>query len=184
LRDFIQSHLVQVLSMVTMEAPAAFDSDRVHAAKEAALGQVQPVPPDKLGERAIRGQYKGYREEVNDLESNTETYAEITVYSQAGRWHGVPFKMLTGKALDERRAEVVVNWRDEPATHISMEGHTRAYERVLADAVRGDHTIFSTKAEILDSWRILQPVVQAWQHGDQDLIIYEPGSPGPRQNGG
>jgi glucose-6-phosphate 1-dehydrogenase len=175
LRDFIQSHLIQVLGLVTMDAPPEFDSQPVHAAKEAALAQIEPVPSAK----AVRGQYAGYREEAGNPNSVTETFAAVTAYSQAERWQGVPLKLLTGKALDERRSEVVVNWRGQPAGHFSMQGHNLAYERVLADAVRGDHTIFSTKDEILNSWRILQPVIEAWQQNGEDLVIYQPGTEGP-----
>jgi glucose-6-phosphate 1-dehydrogenase len=174
LRDFVQSHLMQVLGILTMEAPAEFESGAVHAAKETALKQIDEVS----AEQAARGQYRGYREEVNNPDSFTETFAAVTLYSQAGRWQGVPFKLLTGKALDERRTEVTVKWRDQLTEHLSLQDDSRPYERVFADAVRGDHTVFSTKEEILNSWRILQPVVAAWQQNGDDLIIYEPGSKG------
>jgi glucose-6-phosphate 1-dehydrogenase len=58
-------------------------------------------------------------------------------------------------------------------------GHPDAYERVLIDAVRGDHSLFATSDEVLESWRILQPVLDVWEQGSDDLVIYQPGSAGP-----
>jgi glucose-6-phosphate 1-dehydrogenase len=58
-------------------------------------------------------------------------------------------------------------------------GHPDAYERVLIDAVRGDHSLFATSDEVLESWRILQPVLDIWEQGSDDLVIYQPGSAGP-----
>lgn len=178
LRDFIQSHLVQVLGLVTMDVPPELNSPEIHHAKETALAKIEPAEPDNT----VRGQYAGYRDEVKNDKSSTETYAAVTVYSQAKRWQGVPFKMLTGKALDERRTEIEIEWRDQDSTHLSLQSGNLAYERVFADAVRGDQTVFSSRQEIINSWKILQPLVEAWQRDSQDLIIYEPGSAGPAPN--
>jgi len=54
-----------------------------------------------------------------------------------------------------------------------------AYERVLVDAVRGDHTLFATAGEILESWRIIQPVLNEWSKNSSDLVIYKKGTKGP-----
>jgi glucose-6-phosphate 1-dehydrogenase len=59
------------------------------------------------------------------------------------------------------------------------EGHPDAYERVLIDAVRGDHALFSTNEEVLASWRILQPILDAWKRNSDDLRSYAVGSKGP-----
>lgn len=57
--------------------------------------------------------------------------------------------------------------------------HPDAYERVLVDAVRGDHSLFATSEEVLEAWRILQPVLDAWEQSGSDLRLYAPGSDGP-----
>src|SRR4030088_3318340 len=57
--------------------------------------------------------------------------------------------------------------------------HPDAYERVLADAVRGDHSLFTTSDEVLASWRILQRASNAWEQSNTDLKSYPPGSNGP-----
>jgi glucose-6-phosphate 1-dehydrogenase len=59
-------------------------------------------------------------------------------------------------------------------------GHPDAYERVIVDAVKGEHSLFATSEEVLATWRILQPVLDAWEQGSDDLVNYEFGSDGPK----
>jgi len=220
LRDFIQSHLIQILGIIIMDKPEALDSAHIHASKLTALNQVAPVPSDQVAQLAKRGQYEGYREEVNNADSVTETFAEINVQSLSERWRDVPIKLVTGKGLDEHKTEIRVDFRGsekvannellfriqpnegleldlvtkkpgytDEAQSTAMEfsyksgfnnnGHPNAYERVLVDAVRGDHTLFATSDEILASWRIVQPVLDAWSKNSNDLKFYEQGSAGP-----
>lgn len=217
LRDFIQSHLLQVLAIVTMDKPDVFDSEHIHVSKQQVMDQIEPVPADKLGERVIRGQYEGYRKEVGNEASVTETYAGVSVYINSPRWQGVPIRLSTGKALAERKTEVRVSFhgasgetnnhlrfRIQPNEGIELDlvtkkpgfsdevqttamdfsynhdfenhGHPDAYERVLVDAVRGDHTLFATSQEVLASWRVLQPVVNEWAKRSDDLVFYKPGT--------
>lgn len=184
LRDFIQSHLIQILGIITMQKPDALDSDHIHANKQAALDQIKPVDKSEVEKVARRGQYSGYREEVNNPESTTETFAEVTLFSSAERWQDIPIKLLTGKGLDEKKTEIRIDVKGASSKEklvfsIDQEGHPNAYEKVLVDAIRGDHTLFATSDEILASWRILQPVLDAWGNNSDDLVIYEPGTPGP-----
>jgi glucose-6-phosphate 1-dehydrogenase len=218
LRDFIQSHLLQIMGIVTMDKPEDLSSQDIHSSKQTALGQVEPVPSDKVSERVVRGQYSGYREEVDNPGSNTETFAAVTLFIENKRWKGVPIKLMTGKALDERRTEVRINFKGDgssnrlvfriqpnegievdlatkkPGFDYAVEktamdfsyknkfdgaGHPDAYERVLVDAVRGDHTLFATSSEVLAAWTIVQPVLDVWASSGDDLKVYQPGSKGP-----
>jgi glucose-6-phosphate 1-dehydrogenase len=221
LRDFIQSHLLQILGIVAMDEPSVLDSQNIHEAKQSLLEQVEPIPTDQINDRVTRGQYQGYREEVKNPDSVTETYAAITVFIKSQRWERVPIKLVTGKALDEHKTEVCVTFHGKPMAATSNQlrfriqpnegieldlrtkkpgytqesqttamdfsyhndfdnhGHPNAYERVLVDAVRGDHTLFATSQEVLASWRIVQPVLDSWAKQSDDLQFYEPGSSGP-----
>ncbi len=220
LRDLIQSHLLQILGIVTMDKPEVLDSEHIHASKQAILQQVEPVPSGEVKNRVVRGQYRGYRKEVNNSESVTETYAAITVFINSPRWQNVPIKLLSGKCLNERKTEICVvfhgsadnvnnqlRFRIQPNEGIELDfvtkkpgyayevqttamdfsysndfndhGHPNAYERVLVDAVRGDHTLFATSEEVLASWKIIQPVMDEWAKQADDLIFYEPGSDKP-----
>ena len=111
LRDFIQSHLIQILGIITMDKPEVLDSEHIHTSKQAALDTVVAVPAEQVVQLVKRGQYKGYREEVNNADSVTETFAEINILSNSERWKGVPIKLTTGKGLDEHKTEVRVVFR-------------------------------------------------------------------------
>jgi len=223
LRDFIQSHLMQVLAIVTMDKPEIFDSEHIHKAKQELMQKIEAVPGDKVVTRALRGQYNGYRDEVKNADSITETYAAVTVYIDNERWQKVPIRLSTGKALSERKTEITVSFDGETgekvnhlrfriqpnegieldlltkkpgfsdelqttimdfsyANDFASHGHPDAYERVLVDAVRGDHTLFATDEEVLASWRVLQPVVNEWSKNGSDLVFYKPGTTEPHRS--
>jgi glucose-6-phosphate 1-dehydrogenase len=108
LRDLIQSHLLQVLSLVIMEEPSTLTATHVHAEKLKALEAITPVAPNEVTKRAVRGQYNGYREEVKNPDSYTETFARITLDINNDRWRGVPVIVQTGKRLDRKTTQVTL----------------------------------------------------------------------------
>ncbi len=216
LRDFIQSHLLQLLALVTMDRPTEFTGEHIHAAKQAVLERVAAIAADQIDKLAVRGQYAGYREEVANPSSNTETFASIKLSVANERWQGVPITLWTGKALADTKTEICVNFEDaanktnqlrfriQPNEGIEIDllakkpgfdyevqpvamdftyqqdftepGHPNAYERVLVDAVRGDRTLFATSQEVLESWRIVQPVIEHWQGSGEGLVLYAQGT--------
>ena len=221
LRDFIQSHLLQLLAIIAMERPEKIDSQHIHESKQQILSRVLAIPPDHIDKDAIRGQYKGYREEVGNKKSNTETFAGIRVFIDDPGWQNVPFTLWTGKNLSEKKTEIKIcfNGRDgEKANYLRLriqphEGievdllakkpgfdtelqpavmdfsyqqsfnnheHPDAYERVLVDAVRGDRTLFATSQEVIEAWRIVQPVLHNWSRDSDNMISYNAGTPGTK----
>jgi len=108
LRDLIQSHLLQLLAIVTMEKPVKLDSENIHNEKLKLLETVTAVAPDRVALQTLRGQYIGYREEVHNPSSNVETFARIGLSIDNERWRGVPITLETGKALAEKVTEVTV----------------------------------------------------------------------------
>lgn len=222
LRDIIQSHLIQVLALVTMDKPAQMTAEAIHEAKEQMMALIMPPTADRLTDDTVRGQYASYRQEAANVSSQTETYAAVKLTIESARWEGVPMYIRTGKALKDKATEIVVVFRDdiEPETenhltiriqpnegivlnlHIKQPGFDSAtedvqmnfcydeyfgdasptaYERVLVDALRGDKTLFATSREVLESWRIVEPILQSWQSDQQPLYIYEDGSWGPEK---
>lgn len=113
LRDFVQSHLLQLLALVTMEQPDEMTSDAIHAKKLELLTAIKPIAPDKISEQAIRGQYEGYLNEVNNHSSVTETYAAIRLDIDTPRWKDVPVLLRTGKAMAEKVSEITLVFRDK-----------------------------------------------------------------------
>jgi glucose-6-phosphate 1-dehydrogenase len=107
LRDVIQGHLMQLLSLMLMDIPAEYDWDQLPAARLAALAQLKPADPEK----AVRAQYDGYRNEANNARSMVETFVSMQLTSQDPRWKDVPFTLTTGKAMDRKTTEIRVNFR-------------------------------------------------------------------------
>jgi glucose-6-phosphate 1-dehydrogenase len=117
LRDLIQSHLLQVLTLVTMELPEEHNSADVHREKLKLLQSVKPIAPNEVATRAVRGQYKGYRDEVGNPGSITETFARIEVDIDNDRWRGVPILIQTGKRLARKDTSIAIGFGDPAARH-------------------------------------------------------------------
>jgi glucose-6-phosphate 1-dehydrogenase len=110
-RDMVQNHILQVLALVTMEAPASLNPVDTRAAKLALLRAVHPLDPTA----AVAGQYDGYRGVAGvPVESRRETYAAARIAIENWRWQGVPIFFRTGKAMARQVAEVVVRLKDAP----------------------------------------------------------------------
>jgi glucose-6-phosphate 1-dehydrogenase len=121
LRDIIQNHVFQVLSLLTMEPPASFYPEAIRDEKAKLFHAMQPLDPATV----VRGQYTsgrlggeavpGYREEDNvDPNSSTETFVALQLCIDNWRWAGVPIYLRTGKRLPRRATEVLVSFRDVP----------------------------------------------------------------------
>ncbi|ORY05005.1 glucose-6-P dehydrogenase [Basidiobolus meristosporus CBS 931.73] len=117
IRDVMQNHLLQVFSVLTMEKPKSLDSERIRDAKVELLKCVNPIKKEDLliGQytNSTDGEKKGYREdETVPDDSTTPTYAAVTLFIKNSRWEGVPFILKCGKALDQLKTEVRIQFRD------------------------------------------------------------------------
>lgn len=121
IRDMIQNHATQLLALVAMEAPAAFDAAAIRAEKVKVLRSVAPIRKDDI----VLGQYTsgtvdgrevpGYREEDGvDPSSDTETYAALRLHVASWRWQGVPFYLRTGKRMERRLTRILIRFRRPP----------------------------------------------------------------------
>ncbi|MDB4955644.1 MAG: glucose-6-phosphate 1-dehydrogenase [Myxococcales bacterium] len=114
-RDVIQNHLLQVMSLVTMEVPASFSPDDIRDEKSQVLRSVRPLTLNEVANDCVRGQYRGYREEQGVApESQTPTYAAMRFMIDSWRWQGVPFYLRAGKKLAERLTEVSIHFKSVP----------------------------------------------------------------------
>lgn len=109
LRDMIQSHLLQILALVTMEVPEMLSSEAIHAAKLKLLTSIKPLKVDQ----ALRGQYDGYTKDVKNPKSRTETFAVVRLNINNRRWRNVPILLKTGKALDKKSSTITVTFSDD-----------------------------------------------------------------------
>ncbi|WP_321960515.1 glucose-6-phosphate dehydrogenase [Paraburkholderia sp. J7] len=125
LRDMVQNHLLQLLSIVAMEPPHSMDADAVRDEKLRVLRALKPLREEDIRQNVVRGQYRagvgggapvpGYAEEPGvSHDSVTETFVALKVEIENWRWSGVPFFLRTGKRLAGRVAEIVVNFRPVP----------------------------------------------------------------------
>lgn len=125
LRDMIQNHLLQILSLIAMEPPAAFNADEIRARKVDVLRAIRPIPVDQLHQFASRGQYGpgwmegervvGYRNEPDvDPSSNTETFAALKLFIDNWRWQDIPFYLRTGKRLAQKTSQAIIQFRPVP----------------------------------------------------------------------
>lgn len=107
LRDVMQNHLMQLVATVAMEQPKSFTKEAVRDARAAAIKAIRCIEPDEVESSVVRGQYVGYRNEVNvKPDSMTETFAAMRMYVDTPRFDGVPFYIRAGKMLEENIVEI------------------------------------------------------------------------------
>jgi glucose-6-phosphate 1-dehydrogenase len=114
-KDMFQNHLLQLLSLVAMEPPASHNADDQRDEKVKVIKAIRKISRDQVNLHAVRGQYRGYREEEGVAsDTRTATYAAIRFYIDNWRWQGVPFYLRSGKNLKEKVSEVVVQFKRPP----------------------------------------------------------------------
>ena len=116
MRDMMQNHLMQLLCLIAMEPPAKFNPDAVRDEKLKVIRALDPVGRDDV----VRGQYQGtgsragYRNQVGNRDSTTESFVALRANISNWRWAGTPFYLRTGKRLKERASEIAVVFKDAP----------------------------------------------------------------------
>ena len=240
LRDMVQNHMLQLLTLTAMEPPVALDADSIRDEKVKVLRSLRPLGTQDIESQVVRGQYGsgaidgralvGYRQEdrVNP-ESNTETYVALRLHIDNFRWSGVPFYLRTGKRLPVRSAEIIVRFREQPGVLYFGQKHhmlgpnllvikiqpeegiflqfnakqpgtqstivpvkmdycqnchaginsPEAYERLLADVMRGDSTLFTRWDEVEYAWHFVDQIASLWEKTGAGVELYPAGDWGP-----
>ncbi|MDO8938840.1 MAG: glucose-6-phosphate dehydrogenase [Methylicorpusculum sp.] len=125
LRDMLQNHLLQILTFVAMEPPATLEAQSIHSEKIKVLKALRPITAKNVKEKTVRGQYTagymkgkpvpGYLEEEGaNTKSITESFVALRVDIDNWRWAGVPFYLRTGKRMNGKRTEIVINFKRLP----------------------------------------------------------------------
>jgi glucose-6-phosphate 1-dehydrogenase len=125
LRDMVENHMMQLLSLACMEPPVAFDANAVRDEKSKVIRSIRPIPRSQTDEFTVRGQYgpgsiggkdvPGYRQEDGvDPKSNTETYVALKFFIDNWRWAGVPFYLRHGKRLPRQATEIAITFKVPP----------------------------------------------------------------------
>ncbi|BCA94100.1 glucose-6-phosphate 1-dehydrogenase [Legionella antarctica] len=124
-RDMLQNHLLQILSLVAMEPPLDLSAESIRSEKLKVLKSLRMISKANIQDHAVRAQYAGnvikgkiipgYLEEKGANQgSKTETFVAIKAYIDNWRWSGVPFYLLTGKRLEKKQSEVVIYFKSQP----------------------------------------------------------------------
>jgi glucose-6-phosphate 1-dehydrogenase len=145
LRDMVQNHLTQLLTLIAMEVPTAFEADAIRYEKIKVLRSVAPLSPGD----AVFGQYApgtvqgreapGYRAEPGvRADSQTETYVALRLAIDSWRWQGVPFYLRTGKRLARKLTQIVVTFREPPICFFHPLDGCEPHSNVLAITLQPD----------------------------------------------
>ncbi len=124
LRDMVQNHIMQLVCLFAMEPPSSLDHDAVRDEKIKVLRALRPMTGEQVRASSVRGQYKagainketvqGYIDELGGAESDTETFVALKLEIDNWRWSNVPFYLRTGKRLQGKHSEIVVQFEDVP----------------------------------------------------------------------
>ena len=148
-RDMVQNHLLQLLTMVAMEAPSAMDAESLRNKKVDVLRAIRRWTPEEAVQNTVHGQYAGYLDEPGVPEdSTTATYVALRMHIDNWRWRGVPFYLRTGKALAGKVSEVVVQFQAPPHLMFSPDPNREISPNALALCIQPDegaHLILESK---------------------------------------
>ncbi|QGP78656.1 glucose-6-phosphate dehydrogenase [Sphingobium sp. CAP-1] len=137
LRDMVQNHMLQILSIIAMEPPARMDPTAVRDEKVKALRSLRPMTAETVKTHSVRGQYTpgavqgqivtGYADELGQP-SDTETFVALKAYIDNWRWQGVPFYLRTGKRMPARQSEIVIQFKPVRHSIFGRDGHGTGLE--------------------------------------------------------
>jgi len=232
IRDILQNHLTQVLSILTMERPVSFAAEDIRDEKVKLLRAIPPIEKEDV----LLGQYVAANDKPGYLDDSTvpkgskcPTFAACTLWIHNPRWEGVPFILKAGKALNEAKAEIRIQYKDvtqgifknigrnelviriQPSEAVYIKMNTKlpgletramptemdltykrrftdvkipeAYEALILDAFRGDHSNFVRDDELDQAWKIFTPILHWIEGRDGEAPIPHPypyGSRGPK----
>ena len=150
MRDMIQNHLLQLLCLIAMEPPCSLDANDIRDEKVKVLKTLRPILPAQIASRTVRAQYTagssmgesvpGYND-GHDTKSNTETFAALRVDIDNWRWNGVPFYIRSGKRMQKRNSEVVIQFKTMPHSIFAEENGSSIVDNKLVIKLQPEESI-------------------------------------------
>jgi glucose-6-phosphate 1-dehydrogenase len=177
LRDLVQNHMLQLLALLAMEPPTAFEANRLRNEKLKVLEAIVPPSVSEVPSMAIRGQYGpgvvggatalGYREEEGvNPDSRTETYAALRLHIHNWRWADVPFYLRTGKRLARKVTEIAVILKPVPHLPFQSSGSVGIQRNQIVLTVQPDEGVsVSLGAKIPGPTMRIRPVNMEFRYG-------------------
>jgi glucose-6-phosphate 1-dehydrogenase len=173
LRDIIQNHMMQLLSLIAMEPPVSLHASDIQNEKVKVLESVRPFSKEDFKKNIIRGQYgtgfingqkvEGYRQEANvNPNSPVETYAAMRLFIDNWRWNGVPFYLRGGKRLPKKGTEIAIIFKDAPGVLFNVKNESN----VLALRIQPDEGIaMRINCKVPGPYSPIQPVKMDFRYG-------------------
>jgi glucose-6-phosphate 1-dehydrogenase len=177
MRDMIQNHLMQLLSLTAMEPPVSYDADAVRDEKVKVLRAIRPIVPEEVALYTARGQYgagsvggkseRAYREEKGVASnSQTETYVALKLFIDNWRWGGVPFYLRSGKCLPKRASEIAVQFKSAPHALFPHTPVSDIEQNVLAMKIQPDEGItLKFNSKVPGQGGQIRPVTMDFRYG-------------------
>jgi glucose-6-phosphate 1-dehydrogenase len=138
LRDMFQNHLLQLLTLVAMEPPSSFKADNLRNEKAKLLESIRPIA---LAD-TVRGQYFGYANAEGVLPgSQTATFAALKLFIDNWRWQGVPFYLRSGKALNRKTSEIIIEFQRPPHLMFHLQDESMLTPNILSMCIQPDEGI-------------------------------------------
>ncbi len=152
LQDMIQSHLLQLLSLVAMEPPVSMEAEDLRNEKVKLLRSISPIPKNAVSSHSYRAQYatgqvknkekKSYLDEKNIPEDSVcETYAALKLHINNWRWRGVPFYLRTGKRMAEKQSMIAICFRKTPKQFFKTSQLEQCKQNWLLIGIQPDETL-------------------------------------------
>ena len=162
LRDMLQNHLLQLLSLTAMEPPSAMNAKALRDEKVKVLQAIRPISPTDI----ILGQYAGYLQEPDvSPGSVTPTYVAAKLYVDNWRWRGVPFALRTGKKMGGKATEITLKFREVP--HLLFPENEALAPNSLTFGIQPDEGIYLCfSAKVPGAGMRVAPMEMSFRYGD------------------
>lgn len=176
LRDIVQNHMMQLLSLVAMEPPVSLNANAIRDEKVKVLEALRPINMKEFGKYVVRGQYssgfidgqpvKGYREENNVApDSSIETFVAFQLFIDNWRWAGVPFFLRAGKRLPKRATEIAITFKEVPGI-LFEQGDSKNESNVLTIRIQPNEGIsLKINSKVPGPSSPIQPVKMDFRYG-------------------
>lgn len=179
LRDMIGSHLLELTAFLFTKQNHSGKIKNLPSLRLAELKKLH-LPVTNTKDYIKRGQYVGYKTEANNLNSKVETFVSVSLVSSAKKWKGVTIVLSSGKALKAKSTYIKITYKDNKKLDLILKEDSsirhNSYIQILSSAIYSNKNLFISKNEVLQAWKIIEPIQKEWQKIDHNLIIYEKGT--------
>ncbi|MFA7285907.1 MAG: hypothetical protein WC011_03615 [Candidatus Paceibacterota bacterium] len=167
IKDMIQSHLLELTALVLKDSK---DSKNLNQARYNALKNLELIK-----ENTKKGQYEGYINKDINPNSQTETLASITLKSKNKNLNKINIILNTGKALAKKETFIKIKYQNKKVFFIKekIDKKHNSYEDVILNAINSKKDYFVSQKEVLETWRIIDPIIKPSRKHNKDLIIYK-----------